>query len=230
MSFGIIIVSIISLIVALFWIEYVFKVHGALGICITIVVLLLYILSSNAFNKFKYLETVASKELAKVGNRVSFITLAYSVTSTWSSNASDYYDIFPENVSQIKLFWFTFLAIGIPTGYSAAIAILIGNAGVANEFWDQVYNEQSLGGLINFVFERWCKFGKFLLVILWLSLITNNIMNNYSFALSCQMLDKLTYRYFSRWFIVIIIFAITLFAHWSVRTILVKFHQISYQC
>lgn len=210
LSVGIVIVSVISLIVALFGIEYVFKFEGVIGVCFLIVVFLLYFIADNEYPKFTHLETIGSNHLTKVGNRISFFTLAYSVTATWGGCASDYYIVFPENVSQNKIFWFTFFGTSIPTIFGAVIGMLIGNAAVGNDFWYETYENESLGGLLNVVFDRWGNFGKFLLVVFWLSLITNNVINNYSSALAVQLLDDLAYRYLSRWFIVIIIFAITL--------------------
>lgn len=210
LSVGIIIVSVVSLVVALFGIEYVLKFEGIIGIFVLIVVFLLYIISGNQYTLYEDLQTVAPNELTKVGNRISFFTLTYSVTATWGGCAADYYIVFPENVSQNKLFWFTFFGISVPTIFSSIIGMLIGNAAVGNELWNETYQNKSLGGLLNVVFDRWGNFGKFLLVVFWLSLITNNIINNYSSALSVQLLDDLAYRYLSRWFIVIIIFVITL--------------------
>lgn len=210
LSVGIIIVSIVSLVVALFGIEYVLKFEGIVGGLVLVVVLLLYIVAGNQYTKFEDLQTTGSNVMTKVGNRISFFALAYSVTATWGGCASDYYIVFPETISQIKVFVFTFFGIAIPTTFGAVIGMLIGNAAVGNESWNLVYEEKSLGGLLDVVFQRWGNFGKFLLVVLWLSLISNNIINNYSSALSVHLLDDLAYRYLSRWFIVIIIFAITL--------------------
>ncbi|GMM45772.1 Tpn1 protein [Pichia kluyveri] len=210
LSVGIIIVSIISLIVALFGIEYVLKFEGIIGVFVLIVVLLLYIISSGKFTKWEGLQTTGVNSLTKIGNRISFFTLAYSVTATWGGCASDYYIVFPENISQIKLFNFTFLGILLPTLFGANVGILIGNAAVGFDYWNEIYENESLGGLLNVVFDKWGNFGKFLLVVFWLSLITNNIINTYSSALSVQLLDDLCYRYLSRWIIVVIIFVITL--------------------
>lgn len=210
LSVGIVIVSVVSLVVALFGIEYVFKFEGVIGIFVIIVVFLLYIISGKQFVQYENLQTVGDNEITKIGNRISFFTLAYSVTATWGGCAADYYVIFPEETSQIKLFLFTFFGISIPTIFGAIVGMLIGNAAVGNELWYETYEEKSLGGLLNLVFDRWGNFGKFLIVVFWLSLITNNIINNYSSALSVQLLDDLAYRYLSRWFIVIIIFVITL--------------------
>ncbi|ODQ46337.1 hypothetical protein PICMEDRAFT_51848 [Pichia membranifaciens NRRL Y-2026] len=210
LSVGIVIVSVMSLVVALFGIEYVLKFEGVIGIFVLLVVFLLYVISGKQYVKYENLQTLGDSGLTKVGNRISFFTLAYSVTATWGGCAADYYIIFPEDVPQVNLFLLTFFGIFLPTVFGAVVGMLIGNAAVGNELWNETYAEKSLGGLLNLVFDRWGNFGKFLIVVFWLSLITNNIINNYSSALSVQLLDDLAYRYLSRWFIVIIIFVITL--------------------
>lgn len=210
LTVGIVIVSIVSLVVALFGIEYVLKFEGIIGCFVLLVVFLLYIIADNKYPEFEHLETIGENTITKIGNRISFFTLAYSVTATWGGCAADYYVVFPESISQVALFIYTFFATAIPTTFGAIIGMLIGNAAVGDSIWSEVYSNRSLGGLLNVVFERWGNFGKFLVVILWLSLITNNIINNYSSALAVQLLDDWAYRHLSRWFIVIIIFAITL--------------------
>lgn len=210
LTVGIVIVSIVSLVVALFGIEYVLKFEGVIGCLVLLVVFLLYIIADSKYPHFEHLQTVADNAITKVGNRISFFTLSYSVTATWGGCAADYYVIFPETIPQVSLFVYTFFAISIPTIFGAIVGMLIGNAAVGDALWSEAYAERSLGGLLNLVFDRWGNFGKFLIVLLWLSLITNNIINNYSSALAVQLLDDWAYRHLSRWFIVIIIFAITL--------------------
>ncbi|GME98922.1 unnamed protein product [Ambrosiozyma monospora] len=88
--------------------------------------------------------------------------------------------------------------------------MLIGNAAVGNGYWYETYENDSMGGLLNTVFGEWHGFGKFLLIILWLSLITNNTINTYSSALSVQLIDRWFFKHFPRWLIVVVIFVITL--------------------
>lgn len=210
LSGGIIIICIISLIVALFGINYLLRFEGIIGIAVLIVIILLWVIVGPEIGKWTDLPTVGDSTLSIIGNRISFFTLAYSVTATWGGCAADYYIVFPEDVSQVQLFFYTFFAISIPTTFGGVLGMLIGNAAVGNQLWFNTYETESLGGLLNLIFGKWNGFGKFLLVILWLSLITNNTINTYSSALSVQLLDNLCYRYLPRWFIAIIIFAITL--------------------
>ncbi|ODV85883.1 hypothetical protein CANARDRAFT_198181 [[Candida] arabinofermentans NRRL YB-2248] len=208
---GIVIISVVSLIVALFGIHYVLKFETFIGIPVIIVVLLMYPMNHSAINNESYRELQSYGDyMTVVGDRISFFTLAYSVTATWGGLTSDYYVLLPETFPQMTTFIYTFFAIAIPTTFGAVIGILIGNAAVGNELWYDTYESESLGGLLNLVFGQWNGFGKFLLIILWLSLITNNVNNSYSSAIDIQLIDKWFYKHLPRWFIVFIVFAITL--------------------
>lgn len=204
---GVIIISVVSLIVSIFGINYVLKFEAIISIPVVIVVFLLYIIAGPEVSKFTHLESVGDSMTIN-GNRLNFFALCYSVTATWGGCASDY--MVYSNLSQKQLFTLTFFSIIIPTTFGAIIGMLIGNAAIGNEEWFNIYEEQSLGGLLNLVFSRWNGFGKFLLIVLWLSLITNNIINTYSSALSFQLIDNFCFKYLPRWFITIIIFAIVL--------------------
>ncbi|VEU21256.1 DEKNAAC102195 [Brettanomyces naardenensis] len=211
LSLGVTIVCIISLLVALFGINYLLKFESFVGLLVIFVVFLLYIIAGPQITKYHDLQTLPGDSFAtKAGVRISFFNLAYSVTATWGGCASDYYVVLPETVSQKHVFFSTFFGTTIPTLFGAVIGILIGNAAVGYVPWGDAYEANSLGGLLNVVFGRWHGFGKFLLVIFWLSLITNNTINNYSSALSVQLIDNFFFKYFPRWFIVVIIFVITL--------------------
>lgn len=210
LSAGIVIICVVSLVVALFGIDYLLRFEGIIGLAVLVVVILMWAITGTEIGKWTHLETVGDSALTITGNRVSFFTLAYSVTATWGGCAADYYVVYPEDVSQLQLAIYTFFAISIPTTFGGVLAMLIGNAAIGNQEWFNTYETESLGGLLNLIFGKWHGFGKFLLVVLWLSLITNNTINTYSSALSVQLLDDVCYRYLPRWMIAIIIFGITL--------------------
>lgn len=211
LSLGVTIVCLVSLVVAIFGIHYLLRFESLVGLLVIAVVFLMYIIAGPEIVKYHDTVTLPGTDsAAQIGVRISFFNLAYSVTATWGGCASDYYVVLPETVSQTTIFMSTFFGTAIPTVFGAVIGMLIGNAATQYKPWSDAYNNYSLGGLLNTVFERWHGFGKFLLVIFWLSLITNNTINNYSSALSVQLIDNFFFKYFPRWFIVVIIFIITL--------------------
>ncbi|QPG75780.1 hypothetical protein FOA43_003141 [Brettanomyces nanus] len=211
LSLGVTIVCLVSLVVAIFGIHYLLKFESLVGLLVIIVVMLMYIIAGPYVTQYHNLQSLpGTNAVTKIGARISFFNLAYSVTATWGGCAADYYVVLPETVTQRRVFISTFLGIAIPTLFGAVIGMLIGNSAVGYQPWNEAYEQSSLGGLLNVMFSRWNGFGKFLLVVFWLSLITNNTINNYSSALSVQLIDDFFFKYFPRWFIVVIIFVITL--------------------
>ena len=89
-------------------------------------------------------------------------------------------------------------------GYCRAIDIcrnsrtICGNVALSYKPWNDAYNEFGVGGLIVGTFSHWGKFGKFVAVLLYISLICNNIMNTYSVAFEFQLVD-LRLTYVPRW-------------------------------
>jgi purine-cytosine permease-like protein len=63
-------------------------------------------------------------------------------------------------------------------------------ATTANTDWLNAYNTGSVGGLIGEALAPAGGFGKFCLVLLGLSIVANNIPNNYSLGLSAQVLGN----------------------------------------
>src|SRR5271170_276039 len=59
-----------------------------------------------------------------------------------------------------------------------------------NPDWADAYNNGSVGGLLGAVLAPAGGFGKFCLVLLALSIVANNIPNNYSLGLSAQVLGN----------------------------------------
>lgn len=184
---GIVIVAVISLSVAIGGIKQLLRVETLFSIPVNLAFLLLYVVASP---KFKYLtlsDTMGLDHVTLKGNWLSFFSLCYSITSTWGSIASDYYILFPENTPDLQIFTITFFGILIPTTFVGTVALLIGNAALSFEPWFQAYNNQGMGGLLNEVFKPWGAGGKFLLILIFLSLISNNIINTYSAAFGIQL-------------------------------------------
>lgn len=205
---GIVIINIITFFVSVFGIKHVLSAETFLAIPVIIALLLLYVVSGDHLNQYKDSISIGDSLTAK-GSYLSYFALCYSVTSTWGTLASDYYILFPENTSQLYLFSLTFFSILLPTIFGAVISVFIANIAMYDPIWSNSYAEGGLGGLLEQVFSRWNGGGKFLLMVLWLSLISNNIVNTYSGAFGIQLagvkLDKAP-----RWLLAICITVITL--------------------
>jgi NCS1 nucleoside transporter family len=190
---GIIVVSGVSLIVAVFGIKVLLRFQTVTAVPVTIAGILFYIVVCKQSNFLHETNSLVSQlgysSLTTRGNWLSFFTIGYSVTATWGSGASDYYILFPEDTSSYQVFLITYLGIALPTTFVAVSGTLCGAIAYSYEPWTDAYNEYGIGGLINIAFTPWGNFGKFIVVVLYISLICNNIMHTYSCAFEFQLID-----------------------------------------
>ncbi|KAH9951726.1 permease for cytosine/purines, uracil, thiamine, allantoin-domain-containing protein [Amylocystis lapponica] len=123
----------------------------------------------------------------EAGNVLSFGAAIAGFALGWTSLAADYTVRMPEDMSSIKIFIWTYIGLNIPL-------VLIESLGLAamltfpnKPTWEDAYNTNSVGGLIGVGLTGPMNgFGRFLLVIMALSIIANNIPNLYSLALTFQ--------------------------------------------
>jgi len=119
----------------------------------------------------------------------------------WSSLAADYTVNLPEDVSAKKVFFLTYFGLNIPCiAYESLGAAL---TTVTRQDWQQRYINGGVGGLLGATLSPAGGFGQFLLVILALSIVANNIPNMYSFALTFQVLGRYA-QMIPRFFLVIV--------------------------
>ncbi|EMG49294.1 putative pyridoxine transport protein [Candida maltosa Xu316] len=199
---GIVVICVITLIVAIFGIRVVLKFQTILSIPLFVACILFYVV---VCQKMDYIHD--SNELVKEagysavttrGNWLSYFAICYSVTATWGAGASDYYILYPEKTPSYQIFLITFLGIGIPSTFVAIAGTFCGTIALSYKPWNDAYNEFGVGGLIVETFSHWGRFGKFVSVLLYLSLICNNIMNTYSCAFEFQLIDRYL-LYVPRW-------------------------------
>lgn len=206
---GVIIVSIVSIFVAIFGIKQVLKVEMYFSVPVMTVFTLLYICASDKYHLINDYQPPAGTSMK--GAWLSFFSICYSVTSTWGSITADYYILFPEDTPKSQIFMLTLWGIMIPTTYVGVLALLLASSAMSYEPWLDEYNDFGMGGLLAAGFSRWGGFGKFCIVILLLSLISNNIVNTYSAAFGIQ-LSSVRMAKIPRWFWAIVVTAIYLVA------------------
>ncbi|EPQ51414.1 hypothetical protein GLOTRDRAFT_48944 [Gloeophyllum trabeum ATCC 11539] len=105
----------------------------------------------------------------------------------WVSYAADYTVNLPENTSAWKIFVATYAGLNIPL-------ILVESLGAAymttlanNSAWSDLYTANGVGGLIAAGLTPLNGVGRFLTVIMGLSIVANNIPNIYSLSLTVQI-------------------------------------------
>lgn len=118
------------------------------------------------------------------------IAVVYGSSASWATVASDYYVLYPVDISRTKVFIFTTLGIGLPTAGGMIAGCVVSSALTTNRpDWNTTYTNEGIGFLIQeMLYPR--GFSKFLLVLLVLSGVNCNIINTYSAAISCQQFAR----------------------------------------
>ncbi|CCD23301.1 Tpn1p NDAI_0B02660 [Naumovozyma dairenensis CBS 421] len=196
---GIVIVTACSFLVAVFGIKQVLRVETFLSIPVLTCFTLLYISSSDKYHMLSDFQNATLNKDTLKGNWLSFFSLCYSITATWGSITADYYILFPEDTLKFQVFVLTFFGTAVPTLFVGTLGVCLATVAATYEPWDDSYKKYGMGGLLHSGFKRWNGFGKFCVVVLILSLVSNNIINTYSAAFSVQ-LSSVRAAKVPRWF------------------------------
>src|SRR6266700_813287 len=118
--------------------------------------------------------------IAEVASFVSFGGAVYGFATGWSSYAADYNVKQPEETPASRVFLLTFLGVVIPCIVLEILGMALTTA----------YKGLGGGDLLASGAKPLGSFGTFFLVLLALSVVSNNIPNDYSLGLSMQVLGK----------------------------------------
>lgn len=145
---------------------------------------MLFIFSSIFFVSAPKFQAVAPSVtgVAQLASFVSFGGAIYGFSTGWSSFAADYNVNQPEDTPAKRVFWLTFLGIFIP-------CVLLETLGLALTTVP-AFKGKGGGELFAAAVTPMGLFGALMLVFLALSLVANNIPNDYSLALSMQLLGR----------------------------------------
>src|SRR6266487_739867 len=200
---GILIIAILTTLVSIYGYKYVHRYERYAWIPMAVIFAILFVVG---VPKFTIVPTPAMS-IATIASLVSFGGAIYGFATGWSSYAADYNVNQPEEVPASRIFWLTFLGVTIP-------CILLETLGMALTTV-AAYKGKSGGDLLAAALQPLGGFGNLLLVLLALSVIANNIPNDYSLGLSMQVLGK-SFQRVNRavwtliWAVVYIIIAISL--------------------
>ena len=120
--------------------------------------------------------------MAQLASFVSFGGAIYGFATGWSSYAADYSVKQPEDTPPKRVFKLTFLGIFIP-------CVLLETLGLALTTIP-AFKGKGGGELFAAAVSPMGLYGALMLVLLALSVVANNIPNDYSFALSMQLLSR----------------------------------------
>ena len=175
---GILIIALLTTFVSLFGYNYVHRYERVAWIPMAIIfVIMLFI----AGPKFTAVPTPAFS-IAELASFISFGGAVYGFATGWSSYAADYNVNQPEETPASRIFWLTFLGCTIPCILLEVFGVALTTVGA--------YKGKGGGDLLGAVLQPLGGSGTFLLLLLALSIIANNIPNDYSLGLSMQVLGK----------------------------------------
>jgi NCS1 nucleoside transporter family len=172
---GILVIAILTTLVSIYGYRYVHRYERWAWIPMAIIFVILFVV---AIPHMKIIPTPAYGA-AEIAGFISFGGAIYGFATGWSSYASDYNVNQPEDTSPWRVFWLTALGIFVP-------CVLLETIGMAFTSWIP----KGGGDLLAGVAVPLGGFGTFLVALLALSVVANNIPNDYSLGLSMQVLGK----------------------------------------
>ncbi|KAF2769786.1 putative nucleoside transporter [Teratosphaeria nubilosa] len=183
---GIVIIAVLSLIVSLTGLK-VILVYERWAWAIYLVIFLIIFGETGRYTDNK--TPASGSSLTISGNLLSLIAVVYGSSASWATVASDYYVLYPANVSRTKVFIFTTLGISLPTAIGMIAGCVVSFTLNNRADWHETYENDGVGFLLQQALYPY-GFAKFLLVLLVLSGINCNIINTYSAAISCQQFAR----------------------------------------
>ncbi len=172
---GILVIAALTTLVSIYGYRYVHRYERWAWIPMAIIFAILFVV---AIPHMKIIPTPALGA-AEIAGFISFGGAIYGFATGWSSYAADYNVNQPEDTSPWRVFWLTALGIFIP-------CVLLETLGMAFTSWIP----KGGGDLLAAVAGPLGGFGTFLVALLALSTVANNIPNDYSLGLSMQVLGK----------------------------------------
>ena len=172
---GILIIAILTTIVSIYGYRYVHRYERYAWVPMAIIFVIMLIVAA----PHMHIIPTPAINAAEIAGFVTFGGAVYGFATGWSSYAADYNVNQPENTAPGRVFWLTFLGVFIP-------CVLLEILGVALTS----YKAATGGTLIAAVLGPLGAFGNLLIILLALSVVANNIPNDYSLGLSMQVLGK----------------------------------------
>ena len=174
---GIICIAGVSTLVSLYGYVYVHRYERYAWIPMTVIFLFIFVAAAPNFHI-----TSSANGIAEVASFMSFGGAVYGFSTGWSSYAADYNVNQPEETSSQRIFWLTFLGVFLP-------CVLLEILGLALSTVPMLKGK--IGGeLFAGAVSPLGGFGTLILMLLALSVVANNIPNDYSLALSIQLLGR----------------------------------------
>ncbi|KAL5480473.1 hypothetical protein ACEPAI_1743 [Sanghuangporus weigelae] len=185
---GIIIVAICSLVPCFVGYELVHIYERHAWMVITIIMLMLYGLGGKAGFDINAQKANEDRGTDLAADILSFGGIVFGSFTGWAPIAADYNCRLPATISSTKVFILTFFGLFIPITFVEILGAALMT--ITDPSYTSAFEDGGTGGLLSQVLSPWNGGGKFILTILALSVIANNIPNTYSAGLSIQALGR----------------------------------------
>jgi len=175
---GVLVIALLTTFVSIFGYKYVHRYERYAWIPMAIIFIIMFVVAAPHFT----LIPTPAISGATIAGILSFGGAVYGFATGWSSYAADYNVNQPENTSARRVFWLTFLGVFIP-------CVLLEILGLALTTVASLKNLQG-GTLVAGAVSPLGVIGTIIVAFLALSVIANNIPNDYSLGLSMQVLGR----------------------------------------
>jgi len=183
---GIIAIAILTTLVSIYGYRYVHRYERYAWIPMAIMFAIILVIAAPHFSAIPS----HNAGLAEVAAFITFGGAIYGFATGWSSYAADYNVNQPEETPGSRVFWLTFLGIFVPCVLLETLGLGLVSALSSVPAWNKAFTNGSVGGLLSAIVSPLGAFGTLILELLALSVVANNIPNDYSLGLSMQVLGR----------------------------------------
>src|SRR5438309_7861155 len=180
---GILILAVLTTLVSIYGYRYVHSYERYAWIPMAVIFAIMVVVAAPHFSIVASSNTTAAAEIAAL---LSFGGAVYGFATGWSSYAADYNVNQPEETPSSRVFWLTFLGVFIP----CVLLETLGMAFTTYAPWAATFANGLVGDLLAAVVKPLGGFGTFILALLALSVVANNIPNDYSLGLSVPVFGR----------------------------------------
>ncbi|KAJ7073534.1 permease for cytosine/purines, uracil, thiamine, allantoin-domain-containing protein [Mycena belliarum] len=181
-SIGIVIIAVVSLLISFCGWKILHWYERVAWIPIVIIFLIAVGLGGKNFQHF------ASVEPATASTILSFAAVIAGFVLTWSPLASDFSCYMRPDAPSKRIFVYSYLGLVLPTVALQCFGALIGACLASVPAWEAGHERGAVGGILDAMLSPAKGFGKFLTVLLALSVMGNVAATFYSISLNMQIL------------------------------------------
>jgi NCS1 nucleoside transporter family len=173
---GILVIAMLTTLISIYGYRYIHLYERFAWVPMAVIFLILLVVSGP---KMSIIPTPAFG-IAEIASFISFGGAIYGFATGWASYAADYNVNQPQETPSSRVFWFTFLGITLACSLLEIFGMALTTA----------YKNPLDGNVLASAALPLGSLGAFMLALLALSVVANNIPNDYSLGLSVQVLGK----------------------------------------